>query len=69
MNGSPSPQTPQLRDFVQRILDQYPAVEPNRTDIDPRMLNTNSPQFIDNESLSAWTIRASSSAMPFSPKK
>ncbi len=44
---------PAVRAYVQRILNQFPAQAPNRTDIDPRMLNTNSPQFIDNDSLSA----------------
>jgi hypothetical protein len=43
---------PATRAFVQRILNAYPAEVPNRTDIDQRMLNTNSPQAIDNRSLS-----------------
>jgi hypothetical protein len=43
---------PATRAFVQRILDAYPAIAPNRTDIDQRMLNTNAPQEIDNRSLS-----------------
>lgn len=42
---------PGVRRYVQQILDLYPAETPNRTDIDPRMLNTNSPQTIDNDSL------------------
>jgi hypothetical protein len=40
---------PQGREFIQRILDAYPRVLPNRTDIDPRMLNTNSPQIVDSD--------------------
>lgn len=40
---------PRARTFIQRILDAYPKVPPNRTDIDPRMLNTNAPQIIDSD--------------------
>ncbi len=40
---------PQARAFVQRILDAYPKVLPNRTDIDKRMLNTNAPQIINSD--------------------
>ncbi len=43
---------PALRAYVQKILDLYPNETPNRPDIDPRMLNTNSTQTIDNDSLS-----------------
>jgi hypothetical protein len=39
---------PATRAFVERILGAYPAQLPNRTDIDPRALNANSPQTIDN---------------------
>ncbi len=39
---------PARRAYVQRIIDAFPAVPPNRPDIDPRMLNTNSPQTVDN---------------------
>ena len=35
--------------LVQRWIDAYPKALPNRTDIDPRALNTNSPQAIDTE--------------------
>jgi hypothetical protein len=42
---------PAIHAYVQQILNLYPAIEPNRTDIDPRMLNTNSPQNINNDSL------------------
>lgn len=43
---------PAVRAYVQSILDLYPAITPNRPDIDRRMLNTNSPQSIGNDSLS-----------------
>ncbi len=39
---------PALRAMVQRFLDAYPRESPNRTDINPRALNTNSPQSIDH---------------------
>ncbi|MCS7044291.1 MAG: heparinase II/III-family protein [Bryobacteraceae bacterium] len=39
---------PALRAIVQRFLDAYPREAPNRTDINPRALNTNSPQRIDH---------------------
>lgn len=42
----------ELRSYVQRILNLYPLEPPNRPDIDPRMLNTNSPQSINNDALS-----------------
>ena len=45
---------PVLRDFIQRVLDSYPNEIPNRTDIDRRMLNTNSPQRVDGQ---AWNTR------------
>ena len=41
---------PELRAFVQRIFAAYPAELPNRTDIDARMLNTNAPQSVNNDS-------------------
>ena len=40
---------PELRSLVQRFLSAYPAALPNRTDINERALNTNSPQRIDEE--------------------
>ena len=40
---------PALRAYVQLILNAYPDEIPNRTDIDPRMLNTNSPQRVDGQ--------------------
>lgn len=39
---------PAARAFVTRVLAAFPAELPNRTDIDPRMLNTNAPQRINN---------------------
>ena len=39
---------PATRAVVARWLAAYPAEPPNRTDIDERALNTNSPQVIDN---------------------
>ena len=40
---------PDVRSFVQRILGSFPDEAPNRTDINPRALNTNAPQSIDND--------------------
>jgi hypothetical protein len=39
---------PAVRAIVARFLGAYPALPPNRTDINPRALNTNSPQSIDD---------------------
>lgn len=39
---------PRLRAMVERWLGAYPAQLPNRLDFDPRALNTNSPQRIDD---------------------
>ena len=44
---------PATRAFVQRMMDAYPAEVPNRTDINPRALNTNAPQDITNDRVSA----------------
>ena len=44
---------PELRPIVQRFLAAYPAELPNRTDINPRALNTNAPQRIDTENVRA----------------
>ena len=44
---------PTLRAYVQLILNSYPNEVPNRTDIDPRMLNTNSPQTVDGQNWNA----------------
>ncbi len=40
---------PEDRKIVEAILRAYPAEPPNRTDINPRALNTNAPQDIDND--------------------
>ncbi len=40
---------PATRAYVQRLLDAYPNELPNRTDINPRALNTNDLQSIDND--------------------
>ena len=45
---TPLTTNPTLRVQIQRLLDSYPDELPNRTDINPRALNTNSPQEIDN---------------------
>ena len=41
---------PAVAALVQRWIDAYPKDAPNRTDVDPRALNTNSPQSIDTDS-------------------
>src|SRR5437899_5302999 len=40
--------------LIQRWIDAYPKLAPNRNDVDPRTLNTNSPQSINTD---ASTIR------------
>ncbi|MEZ5362403.1 MAG: hypothetical protein R2748_08720 [Bryobacterales bacterium] len=40
---------PEIRALVQRYLSAYPAELPNRTDINARALNTNSPQRINDD--------------------
>ena len=40
---------PAIYRLIQRWIAAYPTTLPNRTDIDPRALNTNSPQAIDTE--------------------
>ncbi len=42
---------PATREIVESIISAYPAEPPNRTDIDPRALNTNAPQRIDNNNM------------------
>ena len=44
---------PAIRAIVMRFLAAYPAELPNRTDINPRMLNTSSPQTIDQNNAGA----------------
>ena len=48
---------PATRGMVARILAAYPEEPPNRTDIDPRALNTNAPQSIDNDTSARRSIR------------
>jgi hypothetical protein len=43
---------PATRAVVERFLSAYPIEAPNRTDIDPRALNTNAPQSINTDSAS-----------------
>lgn len=43
---------PALAAYVRRILEAYPADLPNRPDINPRMLNTNSAQHINSDTAS-----------------
>ncbi|MDX2149742.1 MAG: TonB-dependent receptor [Bryobacteraceae bacterium] len=44
---SPLTTDPAARAFIERIFASYPNVRPNRPDFDPRALNTNAPQSID----------------------
>ena len=44
---------PALIPIVERFLGAYPFEAPNRTDIDDRLLNTNSPQVVDTDSATA----------------
>ncbi len=44
---------PATRDIVTTLLSVFPDEPPNRPDINPRMLNTNSPQSIDDDVLGA----------------
>jgi hypothetical protein len=46
---TPRTPDPEKRALIARWLAAYPAELPNRTDINPRALNTNSPQAIDNQ--------------------
>jgi hypothetical protein len=53
-----SPTDPGIRRIVERFLAAYPNELPNRTDIDPRALNTNAPQLI-NTDVGEWSARSS----------
>jgi hypothetical protein len=44
---------PATRALVRRFLAAYPGELPNRTDVNPRALNTNAPQVIDNNNAGA----------------
>ncbi|MGH9629578.1 MAG: TonB-dependent receptor, partial [Bryobacteraceae bacterium] len=46
---TPLTNIPERRALVERFLSAYPTQAPNRTDINPRALNTNAPQIIDNQ--------------------
>ena len=52
---------PQLLQIVRRYLSAFPAELPNRTDVNPRMLNTNAPQRVNND---VAEIRLDQSAGP-----
>lgn len=49
---TPLATNPAIRALVQRAIDGYPNVAPNRPDIAARSLNTNAPQTIDTDSVS-----------------
>ncbi|MCS7314809.1 MAG: hypothetical protein RMI94_00830 [Bryobacterales bacterium] len=44
---------PAVRALISRWLDAYPPIAPNRPDFDPRALNTNAPQQVDETDLEA----------------
>jgi hypothetical protein len=46
---TPLATNPTIYRLIQGWIDAYPKAAPNRTDIDPRALNTNSPQSIDTD--------------------
>ena len=46
---TPLTDDPATREIVERILGAYPDELPNRTDINPRALNTNAPQAINDD--------------------
>jgi hypothetical protein len=50
---SPAGRDPAAYALIQRFLDAFPLVTPNRTDIAERALNRNAPQSIDTDSTSA----------------
>ncbi|MCC7154654.1 MAG: hypothetical protein IT161_08770 [Bryobacterales bacterium] len=49
---TPLASDPTVRAIVTRFLNAYPDELPNRTDINPRALNTNAPQVINNDNAS-----------------
>ncbi len=53
LNDHPETRTndPATRALVEQILGSYPDEAPNRTDIDPRALNTNARQAIDTDTI------------------
>jgi hypothetical protein len=52
---------PAIRAIVARFLAAYPAELPNRTDVNPRALNTNAPLVVDNSNARARLDRQLSS--------
>jgi hypothetical protein len=50
---TPTVTDPATREIVRKILAAYPSESPNRTDINPRALNTNAPQNIDDNNAGA----------------
>lgn len=44
---TPTATDPAVRSIIQRFLNAYPAMAPNRPDFDPRALNTNGPETIN----------------------
>jgi hypothetical protein len=54
----PTAADPATRAAVQTLLDAFGSELPNRTDIDPRALNTNGPQRIDNANAGATLDQA-----------
>ena len=54
---TPRATDPATRAVIERFLLAFPSLLPNRTDIDPRALNTNSPQHIDDDRLAGrWDL-------------
>ncbi|HXG32950.1 MAG TPA: TonB-dependent receptor [Bryobacteraceae bacterium] len=54
---TPRASDPQVRAVVARFLAAYPAALPNRPDFDPRALNTNAPQRVDETQAEArWDL-------------
>ncbi len=45
---TPTATDPAKRALIQRLIDGFPRELPNRTDINERALNTNAPQFVDD---------------------
>lgn len=50
---TPLTDDPAIRPTIERFLGAYPAILPNRTDINERALNTNAPQRINNNNISS----------------
>jgi hypothetical protein len=54
---TPLTNDPEIQPIVEQVLAAYPAELPNRTDIDDRALNTNSPQRIDTDRIAGTLDR------------